>query len=531
MGSSPPGLRSDAGDGEGQGTLDHGLLSITPALMAVGLAIASKNVILSLFGAVALAGVILVGGKPLVGVSHALDVVVAAVADTDHAKTVLFTVLIGAMVGVIGKSGGTRAVVDGLAKRAKSARSVRLLSWLSGMVVFFDDYANCMIVGSAMGPLYDRYRVSRAKLAYIVDSTAAPVASLALVSTWVGFEVGVVEEGLEIAGKSIEPYGFFVEGWAYRFYPILAMLFVGVVAWTGRDFGPMARVSEQPAQDAIVPEDDDADAPWWVAVLPILALVGVTLGMLWRTGSAKAPTNPRLFEVLENADGYGAILQGAFSALVLALVLVLATRSLSLGRATEAAIDGMKLMFEALMVLVLAWSLSAAMKELGAPQYLVSVLRAALPAFLLPTLVFVVGAGISFAVGSSYTTMGIMMPMVIPLAFDLAGGDPTVPLAASGSVLAGACFGDHCSPISDTTVLSSIGSGSPLLTHVRTQLPYALLIGAVSIVFGTLPAGFGLNPWIGILLGLAASGGVLWWLGQPADEGLASEEAVVENAQ
>lgn len=508
--------------------MNHGLLSVTPALLAIGLAIASKNVILSLFGAVALAGIIHVGGNPLGGVAHALDVVVAAVADTDHAKTILFTVLIGAMVGVIGKSGGTRAVVEGLAKRAKSARSVRMLSWVSGMVVFFDDYANCMIVGSAMGPLCDRYRVSRAKLAYIVDSTAAPVASLALVSTWVGFEVGVVEEGLEIAGQSIEPYGFFVEGWAYRFYPILAILFVGIVAWTGRDFGPMARVGEEEAQEQQEPEDEDADAPWWVAILPILTLVAVTLGMLWRSGSAKAPPDPRLFEVLQNADGYGAILQGAFSSLVLALVLVLATRSLSLGHVTEAAIDGMKLMFEALIVLVLAWSLSSAMKELGAPQYLVSVLRTTLPAFLLPTLVFVVGAGISFAVGSSYTTMGIMMPMVIPLAFDLAAGDPTVPLAASGSVLAGACFGDHCSPISDTTVLSSIGSGSPLLTHVRTQLPYALLIGVVSIVFGTLPAGFGINPWIGIALGLLASGASLWWLGRPVEEGLGRPEAASE---
>lgn len=511
--------------------MDHGLLSVTPALLAIGLAIVSKNVILSLFGAVALAGIVNVGGNPLTGVGHALDVVVAAVADTDHAKTILFTVLIGAMVGVIGKSGGTRAVVEGLAKRAKSARSVRMLSWLSGMVVFFDDYANCMIVGSSMGPLCDRYRVSRAKLAYIVDSTAAPVASLALVSTWVGFEVGVVEEGLEIAGQSIEPYGFFVQGWAYRFYPILAMLFVGIVAWTGRDFGPMARVGREDDAQPIEEDGEDGDAPWWVAILPILTLVGVTLGMLWRSGSAKAPPNPRLFEILENADGYGAILQGAFSSLVLALILVMVNKSLTLERVTEAAIDGMKLMFEAIIVLVLAWSLSSAMKQLGAPQYLVGVLRTALPAYLLPTLVFLVGAGISFAVGSSYTTMGIMMPMVIPLAFDLAGGDPTVPLAASGSVLAGACFGDHCSPISDTTVLSSIGSGSPLLTHVKTQLPYALLIGAVSIVFGTLPAGFGLNPWIGIVSGLVVSGGILWWLGQPAEEELASlDEEASESA-
>ncbi|MCA9618622.1 MAG: Na+/H+ antiporter NhaC family protein [Myxococcales bacterium] len=504
--------------------MDHGFLSLTPALLAIALAVVTKNVVLSLFGAVALAGIIHVGGHPLTGAAHALDMVVAAVADDDHAKTILFTVIIGAMVGVIGKSGGTRAVVEGLAKRAKSPRSVQVLSWLAGMVVFFDDYANCMIVGSAMGPLCDRYRVPRAKLAYVVDSTAAPVASLALVSTWVGFEVGVIQDGLKTAGQSIEPYGFFIEGWPYRFYPILAMLFVGMIAISGRDFGPMLRAG----QSVEVAEDDGAgegDAPWWVAIAPIVTLVGVTLAVLWRTGSAKSPPGAALFEVLAGADGYGAILIGASAALALALVLSLATRSLGLQEANEAAISGMKVMFEAIIVLVLAWSLSAAMKELQAPQYLVGLLRTTLPSFLLPTLVFVVGAAISFAVGSSYTTMGIMMPMVIPLAFELGGGDATVPLAASGSVLAGACWGDHCSPISDTTILSSIGSGSELLEHVRTQLPYALAIGVISVVCGTLPAGFGVNPWVSLVAGLVASALLLRVLGQQS--GQSEQKAVL----
>ncbi len=225
----------------------HGLLSIAPAALAIVLAIASRNVILSLFSAVALAGVVHLDFDVIGGVVHSLDTLVAAIADKDHAKTLLFTVLIGAMVGIIGKSGGTRAVVEALAKRAKSPRSVQLLSWLSGLFVFFDDYANCMIVGSAMGPLCDKHKVSRAKLAYIVDSTAAPVASLALVSTWVGFEVSVIADGLKAAERtSIEAYGFFVQGWPYRFYPILAMLFVGMIAWSGRDFGPMLQARTDP---------------------------------------------------------------------------------------------------------------------------------------------------------------------------------------------------------------------------------------------------------------------------------------------
>jgi len=498
--------------------MDHGILSLAPAVLAIALAVLTRNVIVSLFSAVALAGIIHLDGNVLRGVAHSLDTtIVGAIADADHAKTILFTVMIGAMVGVIGRSGGTRAVVEALARRAKSPRSVQVLTWLAGMIVFFDDYANCMIVGSSMGPLCDRYKVSRAKLAYIVDSTAAPVASLALVSTWVGFEVGVIEEGLKIAKVDIEAYGFFVAGWPYRFYPVLAMLFVGMVAFSGRDFGAMQRVraSLHQADPSGNDGQEQGKAPAWVAMTPILVLVGVTMAMLWISGSSKAPAGSPLFKVLENSDGYGSIVYGAFCALSMAFLLTLGTRSLKLSESTEAAIGGMKLMFEALVVLLLAWSLSAAMKELHTPQYLVGVLRSALPAALLPTITFLVGAVISFAVGSSYTTMGIMMPMVVPLAFELSPGDMMIPLAASGSVLAGACFGDHCSPISDTTVLSSIGSGCKLLDHVRTQLPYALIIGGISVVFGTLPAGYGLNPWICMGLGLGASFLALRLWGKP----------------
>lgn len=517
--------------------MDHGFLSVVPAVLAIALAMWTRNVIVSLFGAVALAGIIHVGGNPVEGLIHTLgrkatdpeggeyiSGIAGAVADYDHAKTMLFTVLIGAMVGVIGKSGATRSVVEGLAKRAKSPRSVQIISWISGLVVFFDDYANCMIVGSAMGPLCDRYKITRAKLAYIVDSTAAPVASLALVSTWVGFEVGVVDEGLQNALKEglipekIQAYGFFVQGWPYRFYPIIALFFVGMVAISGKDFGAMLK--DRAEATAITPSDDDDGkrAAWWVAIIPVVTLVAVTLAVLYQSGSAEVPAGSKLFEVLANADGYGAIVQGSFCALLLACVFVLATGSLSLKKTTEAAMHGMSIMFEALIILLLAWSLSSAMKELGTPAYLVSVLGPTLPAWSLPTVTFLIGSAISFAVGSSYATMGIMMPMVVPLAFKLSPGDMTIPLAASGSVLAGACFGDHCSPISDTTVLSAIGSGSDLLAHVKTQLPYAVTVGIISVVLGTVPAAFGVNPWLCLVLGLAASYGVLHFLGKTQDD-------------
>lgn len=500
--------------------LHHGWSALLPALVAIVLAILSRNVILSLFAAICVGGVVLRSGDVAGGFVFALEgAIVPALADADHAKTLIFTLLIGAMVGIIGKSGGTRAVVEALARRAKSRRSVEIISWLSGLVVFFDDYANCMIVGSAMGPLCDKYKVSRAKLAYIVDSTAAPVASLALVSTWVGFEVSVIADGLQAAGRTdIEPYAFFLQGWPYRFYPILAMLFVGMVAWSQRDFAAMRASLEAEAEVEVQSEEikSDGGAPWWVAVVPVVALIAVTVAVLWTTGSKKAGPQAALFQVLAGADGYGAILIGAFSATAVAVVLSVATRASDLTGVTEAGIEGMKLMFEALVVLLLAWALSAVMKQLGAPHVLVQFLGKSLPASLLPTLVFAVGAAISFAVGSSYTTMGVLMPMVLPLAFALAPGNLDLALAASGSVLAGACFGDHCSPISDTTVLSSIGSGCRLIDHVKTQLPYALVVGLMAMLFGTLPAGFGLNPWISCFLGALACGLVLRFRGRSA---------------
>ncbi|MEM9695595.1 MAG: Na+/H+ antiporter NhaC family protein [Myxococcota bacterium] len=504
-----------------------GPLSLAPAIVAIGLSLITKDVVVSLGAGVLIAGFIAtssLGG----GLLHAIDgTIVNALTDADHAKTLLFTLIIGGMVGVIGTSGATASLVEALARRAKTPRQVQVLSWFAGMLVFFDDYANCMIVGSAMGPLYDRHKIPREKLAYIVDSTAAPVASLALVSTWVGFEVGVVQEGLKVAGQDYEPYSFFIQSWPFRFYPILAMLLVGMVTYSGRDLGPMAKLTYRPPVKGGADAEESATQarpPWWMALVPILTLLGVTLAEIVRTGSAKAPPDPALFQILDGADGYGAIVHGSFAGLAVAFILVLSTRTMFLSATTHAMVGGMKVMVEALIVLVLAWSLSAAMKELQAPQYLVSLIGDAIPTWSLPTLIFIVGAAVSFAVGSSYTTMGIMMPIAIPLAFEMvrssSGGEPPVlALAAAGSVLAGACFGDHCSPISDTTVLSSIGSGSDHLSHVRTQIPYAVLVGVVSVVFGTVPAGLGLNPWLGLLVGLVSLGLVLRLRGETSSYG------------
>ncbi|MCB9795740.1 MAG: Na+/H+ antiporter NhaC family protein [Alphaproteobacteria bacterium] len=495
---------------------DFGALSLLPALLAIALALVSRNVYLSLFTATWLAGTMLQGWDPLGGLYQAVDpFLLDAIADRDHVKVTLFSLFVGAMVGVMSASGGTRALVELLIRLAQGRRSGMVAAWLGGLVVFFDDYANCLIVGSAMRPLGDRLRISREKLAYIVDSTAAPIASIALVSTWIGYEVGLMDQGLKDAGVDLDAYAFFVEGIGYRFYSIFTIFFVGAIALTGRDFGPMLEAERRVAKGGSWrdPEPGEAEAdgdtpaphPGYalIAALPVMALIGVTFVYLWIEGSKVAPEGARLFEVLGGADGYDAMLMASLVSMVLSGLLAAGSRALSPTETMDAGIEGMSQLFEALIVLMLAWSLGAAIGELDAAGYLVELLKSSLSPALLPTLVFVVSAATAFATGTSFGTMAIVMPVTLPLAFAMST-DPVIALAASGAVLSGACWGDHCSPISDTTVLSSVGAGCDLVAHVRTQLPYALACGAIAVLLGTLPAGYGVPLWVVLPAGIVA---------------------------
>jgi Na+/H+ antiporter NhaC len=512
-------------------SFEPGFLSLSPALAAVVLALLFRNVFVALSGGVIVGGMVFVGGNPFKGLLHAVDpLLLGAVYDKDHIKIAIFSFLIAGMVGIMGKGGGTRAMVGGLSRLAKGRRSTQGMTVLSGFFVFFDDYANCLIVGNTMRPLYDKLRITREKLAYLVDSTSAPVATLALISTWVGFEVGVMKEGLDKAGIDMDGYAFFLQGWGYRFYPIFTLFFVALIAFTGRDFGAMAKVEKEgpPDDQGPLPGGDDAAeypseldaepsmARLVLAIAPIAALLGLTFVSLWISGSGASAKDAKLFQIIGNADGYGAMIHGSLSGFLCAGLICLVGGLLPLGHTVEAAVAGMRELFEAMLVLFFAWALGASMGELKAADFLVSLLSTSLPVFLLPTVVFVVAAATAFATGTSFGTMAILMPMVIPLAAAISPENMPILFAASGSVLAGACFGDHCSPISDTTVLSALGSGCDVLTHVKTQLPYALTTGGIAIVLGTLPTGLGVSPLITLPLGLLACWAVVRYVGKPA---------------
>ncbi len=534
----------------------YGCWVLAPAFVAIFLAILMRSVVPALAIGILVGAFMMIPCLPpaerlsdwsvIAGVRLAVErYMLGSLLVTDakgHLMVVLFTLIIGGMVGCISANGGTRALVNGVSRYASSSRRGQLTGWFAGLIVFFDDYANSMIVGPTLRPMYDKLKISRAKLAYIVDSTAAPVASIALIGTWIGAELGFIDDGLKKMSEAGMPA--FLEGAdsmtvftasiPYRFYPLLALWMVFVVAITCRDFGPMRR-SESAALGG---DDDDGHGSGtghdyeeakvtsgWLAAIPIMVLVLVTLVILYTTGAAEIePLKGTRWEqvqgllslehlraALSEADSYQSILYGAISSFAVAVFLTFGLRACSIRHAMDGALDGMSRMFPAVVVLVLAWSLSSVSKDLQMGEVAANYLEHwRFPAVWLPLAVFGMAAVMSFAMGSSWATMGILTPAVVQIAANMGGemqhADALNMFYASvGSVLAGAVFGDHCSPISDTTVLSSVASSCSVEEHVWTQLPYAMVVAIVGMGAGNYYCmHYGKPAWMGLAIGAGA---------------------------
>lgn len=521
-----------------------GLLSVLPPLVAIALALIFRDVLVSLFVGVFAGALILSGGHMPAAFARSIDqFLLGALAEEDHAAIIIFSTLLGGMVGIINRSGGTQGIVAALSRFATTARSGQLSAWLMGVLVFFDDYANTLIVGSTMRPVTDRLRVSREKLAYIVDSTAAPVASLVPLTTWIGFEVGLIAAAFADIGAPYNAYSTFIATIPYRFYPILALLLGFVVAVSGREFGPMLaaerrarRTGEVLGADAVPLADfssqilaPPAGRPHRAAnaVLPILTVIAVTVAGLYLTGRTQGGSGlVGVRDAFAAANPFKALLWASLAGVVMAAALATVQRILSVRETMAALVEGLKSMLLAMVVLTLAWSIGAVCSELHTADYVVGVTRSILSAHWLPVLIFLVSAAVSFATGTSWGTMAILMPLVIPIAHGLAAqagssfADPTyrvLMLGAISSVLAGSVWGDHCSPISDTTVMSSMASGCDHIAHVRTQLPYALVVGVIGMLVGDIPTAFGLSPWISLAVGAAIIVAGVRLLGRPVD--------------
>ena len=512
-----------------------------PAFLAIAVALLLRNVVPALVFGLWLGATALQGFSPIGALQGLMDVlavfIVNALADPDHAAIIVFTMMIGGMVGIITRNGGMASIVRVVVSRAKTAVGGQVSVWLMGLMIFFDDYANTLVVGNTARSVTDHLKISREKLAYIVDSTAAPVVSIALVTTWIGYQVSLIDQAMQeidgLAGTTA--YSMFLNSIPYSFYPILAIVFVLAVAWSGRDMGPMYAAELRARNGVVEPKSGDPmpaldgdtldpkpDVPMRPvnAFLPILVLIfGLGISM-FITGEGETIT-----DIVGSADPFKAMMWASFGGALVAAGLSIGQKILSAHETVDAWYGGARATLFGMIILILAWSMSAVTGDLNAKGYLISILGDTLPVALVPAVIFVLAAITAFSTGTSWGTMGILLPLVLPLTWAVMTvngmADPSgmhIMYSSIACVLAGAVWGDHCSPISDTTVLSSIASGCDHIEHVRTQLPYALLVGTVAIAIGTIPAGYGLPPWISLLAGGGLLVAILRFFGRNADE-------------
>ncbi len=486
-----------------------GLVSILPAILAIFVALLTRKIFFGLGIGVAAGALVAHGGNPQASLLAVLRYCSSAVFDQSHTIITIFSLLIAATAHILTRAGAVTALTLRAGNLVR--RHLMVASWLGGLVIFFDDYANCLFVGNSFAPVYDRCRISREKLAYIVDSTAAPIASIAVISTWIGYELDLIGRALEDLPAPGVAFSIFLQSIPYRFYSLFTLAFVASIAFTGRDFGPMARAELRAARrprSNVPPQEATPDQRLaWLASAVIGLLILATLTTLivdgW-AGTVVAGRPLTLLGIISAADPLQAILVGSVAAFGFAVLASLKMKAHSCHSLLQSTHSGFQSILGGLLVLYLAWTLGNALEEAETSAYLSSLLKTTVPAWVLPSLSFLLAAGTSFSTGSSFGAMGILIPIILPLAIVLGGESGEFILyAGTASVLAGASLGDHMSPVSDTTVLSAAGSGVDVVSHTRTQLPYAFSVGIIALLVGYLPAGLGISPWVLIPCGVA----------------------------
>jgi Na+/H+ antiporter NhaC len=471
---------------------------------------------------------------------YVLEALVPPDGSKSHMQIVIFTLMMGGMIGIIYRNGGAHAIADRIASLARTRQRTQLSTCGMGFAIFFSTYANSLIVGNSMRPVCDRMKISREKLAYIVDSTAAPLASVAIISTWIGYQLGLIEEAVAGIGLDESAYSIFLSALPYNFYPILALAMVILVGWTGRDFGPMRAAERRARFEGKLTRDDasvDAEADEEEggeelrlkegvpqrsinALVPIGVMIVMVAAGIWVTGDGET-----VRQIMGSAEGNTALVWAALVSVVVAAAMSIGQGILSMKETMAAWFGGLRSVLFVMIILTMAWALAAIASDLHTAAYLVQVLGDTIPPQWLPALLFVLSAMVSFAVGTSWGTMGILMPLAVPLIWALMQNaglgieeQGYIFYATVGTILAGSVWGDHCSPISDTTVISSVASGSDHIDHVRTQIPYALTVGGVALALGLIPTGYGVPWYLTLPAGIAALYAVLMFVGKPLED-------------
>ena len=524
-------------------------MSILPPLIAILLAFIIKEVYISLFLGI-LSGTTIMSfyaGKNIfaaffTGILRSLDTyIINSLNDIDHISIIVFSMIIGGIVQIITANGGMKGLVDILSSKAKSARSGQLITWLLGILIFFDDYANSLVIGNTMRPITDRLNISREKLSYIVDATAAPVASIAFITTWIGAQLTYIKDGLIVTGINMSPYQVYFHSLQFAFYPILTIIFIFILIMSGRDYGPMYKTEIKARKGKAIlhvettrqtsdPENDreiktmlnntEEDLnnknsqkkrnKWYNAVIPILVLIiGALLGLFYTGKSTVGWHSDMTFSynisnIIGSSNSFLALLWSSIISLIISLIFSYCNKTLILKESMEKMIDGFKTMLPAIIILIMAWAIANVTKSMYTAEFLSGLLiKMNLNYIFIPVLSFIFAFIIAFSTGTSWGTMAILYPLILPASWLITTSAGIVQSQSfmifynvTASVLSGAVFGDHCSPISDTTILSSLASSCNHIDHVRTQMPYALTVGGVSAVIGILLAALGVAWWI-----------------------------------
>lgn len=494
---------------------NYGFISLVPTILIIVLAWRTKQVMMSIIVGVFLGATIVNGYNPLTGLLRTFDhYLVNSIADSWNVSILVLNFAFGGMIAIMAKSGGMSSLSNAIAAKAKNVRNTQLAVWLLGIVIYFDEIFNILIIGNAMKPVTDRFRISREKLAYMIDTTGSAVASLVPLSTWIAYEVGLIRDSYQSMDVEVNAFTLLVKSVPYRFYSIFVILIPLIIIMTKREFGPMyhaemrARKTGKVIADDAIPlstdeleaVDNDTDnklSTGNTVFLILLMIVGTITGLYLSGGGSSAGS---LADAFGNADAAKALVWTSFGGSLAAGALVMVKKVMPFQKVMDTWVNGAKSILFANMIIVLAWSIGAVTRDLGTANYIIEGTSGMLSPMFIPFIVFVIATVTSFSTGTSWGTMALLMPIAVPLVYSIGG--PMAP--AIGSVLTGSIFGDHCSPVSDTTILSSMAAGCDHMDHVKTQLSYAVTGAIVAAVFGFLPAGFGVSYLISLPLGIVA---------------------------
>ena len=489
--------------------------ALIPAILAIALALISKEVYSSLFAGILIGG-IFYAVSTATGFTGFLthvfnEGIIAQLSDSYNVGILVFLVVLGIMVAMMNKAGGSAAFGEWAKKHIKTKAGAQVATILLGILIFIDDYFNCLTVGSVMRPVTDKHGLSREKLAYLIDSTAAPICIIAPVSSWAAAVAG-------FAGEGENGFTLFCKAIPFNFYAILTIVMMFALIITKTEFGIMAKFerASQVINNSDTTETTSKGKVVDLIVPIVILIIGCVAGMLYSGGFFnKDGAYLNVIEGFSNSDASVGLALGSFGALIITVIIYVIRKVLSFSDAMSCIPDGFKAMVPAILILALAWTLKGMTDSLGAKEYVAGLVTNAqgLKSFL-PAIIFVIACGLAFATGTSWGTFGILIPICIAAFPNVA--DP-IRIISISACMAGAVCGDHCSPISDTTIMSSAGAQCNHVNHVSTQLPYAISVAAISFVC-YIVAGFVHNPVVPLIVGIALVFGLCWLFKPKSDK-------------